>query len=235
MQSRLVWTMGVFVVGTLLTAVGAALSGYRHPSSADIKAIHAPSAPPGTSEIDAPTETSPEAVRSIRVHVVGAVREAGVYVIPRSARVQDAMRKAGGATEEADLEAVNLADMLKDGEQIRIPYRSERRAEVWEENANRTAVRSGARSGRYPFTRSSPRKPKETAPAPVIDETRPLDLNKASVEELQRLPGIGPTLAQRIVAYRRQHGPFQHPNEITNIPGISIKAYFSLRPYLVAR
>ena len=119
------------------------------------------------------------------VDVAGAVRRPGLYRLAQGTRIADAVRLAGGATAKADINLVNLAAPLADGEQVVVPARG-------------AAAQGGA------------------APSP----TAPLDLNTASLEQLDALPGIGPTTAQKILDYRQAHGAFHSFEELDAVPGI---------------
>jgi competence protein ComEA len=121
------------------------------------------------------------------VDVAGAVRRPGLYRLAPGARVDDALAAAGGATPRADLDAVNRAAPLADGEQIVVPARG-----------------AAAAAGGAPGT---------AAGAPV-------DLNSATAEQLDTLPGIGPATAEKIVAYRQQHGAFHSLAELDAVSGI---------------
>jgi len=122
------------------------------------------------------------------VDVAGAVRRPGLHELPPGTRIADAVAAAGGATAKADINAVNLAAPIADGEQIVVPARGSGAA--------------GASSG--------------GAPSP----TAPLDLNSASLEQLDALPGIGPATAQKILDYRQAHGSFHSIAELDAVPGI---------------
>ena len=122
------------------------------------------------------------------VDVAGAVRRPGLHELAPGTRIADAVAAAGGATAKADLNAVNLAAPIADGEQIVVPARGSGAA--------------GASSG--------------ATPSP----TAPLDLNSASLEQLDALPGIGPTTAQKILDYRQAHGSFHSVAELDAVPGI---------------
>jgi competence protein ComEA len=119
------------------------------------------------------------------VDVAGAVRRPGLYRLAAGTRIADAVARAGGAGPKADLDLVNLAAPLADGEQVVVPQRG--------------AVAAG--SGE---------------PSP----TAPLDLNSASAEQLDALPGIGPETAAKIVAFREAHGPFRTVEGLDAVPGI---------------
>src|SRR5215218_4809228 len=134
------------------------------------------------------------------VHVAGAVRQPGVYRLRAGARVADAVRRAGGARRRADLGAVNLAAELQDGRQVLVPLRAE----------GGGVAASGAAGG--PAT-------------PGV----PLDLNTATVEQLDALDGIGPATAQQIVDYREAHGGFGSVEELDQVPGIGETRLAALR------
>jgi competence protein ComEA len=149
------------------------------------------SRPAGTTidALAAATDTGSEDVVDLTVHVAGAVRRPGVYLLPEGSRVDDAIRAAGGARPTAALDQVNLAALLIDGQQVIVP--------------RQTA------GGAVPAPAASP-----SAPA------APVNLNTATLEDLDGLPGIGPVTAQKIIDYRAEHGPFASVDELDAIPGI---------------
>jgi competence protein ComEA len=141
-------------------------------------------------------DSGSEGSRSVVVHVAGAVRRPGVYRMRASARVDDAVGRAGGATRRADLSQVNLAAQVEDGRQVLVPEK----------------VRAGAAGV-----------PAETAPEV------PLNLNTATLEQLDELDGIGPATAQSILDYREEHGGFGSVEELGEVPGIGEVRLASLR------
>jgi competence protein ComEA len=140
----------------------------------------------------------------VLVDVAGAVHRPGVYRLRSGARVADAVARAGGARRRADLSAVNLAAKLEDGRQILVPVRTP----------------AGAAAG--PVSSGVPGAP----PAP------PVDLNTATLEQLDSLDGVGPVTAQKILAYRQQHGGFGSVDELGQIPGIGPKRLAALRDHV---
>lgn len=124
------------------------------------------------------------------VDVAGAVRRPGLYRLREGSRIDDAIAAAGGATGKAQLDTVNLAAPVADGEQVLVPGRG---------------VASAAASS-----------PSGGAASP----SAPLDLNTATAEQLDALPGIGPVTAQKIIDYRTAHGPFHAVDELQGVPGI---------------
>ncbi len=144
----------------------------------------APPPPLITAQVTATTATA------LVVDVVGAVRHPGLLRLPQDSRVADALARAGGATPRAQLELVNLAAPVADGEQIVVPRRG-------------SASAGGAGAG--PSAAAS---------------TGPLHLNTATLEQLDGLPGVGPVTAQKILDYRQAHGAFSSVDELDAIPGI---------------
>lgn len=133
------------------------------------------------------------------VHITGAVPRPGVYALPQGARVQDAISAAGGFLAEAEKSGINLARALEDGEQLDIPFVE----------------------GFSPVIAT----PMET----FIPTSDLININTATVSELDTLPGIGPTTAQKIVDYRDSHGPFLNIEDIVNVSGIGPTTYDRIR------
>lgn len=149
----------------------------------------------------------------VTVHVAGAVRRPGLYKLPAGARVDDALRRAGGPARRADLTAVNLAAKLEDGRQILVPRRAPEGA---------GGGGGGAAGGGSPVAAGG--QAAAGAPAP------PINLNTATLEQLDTLDGVGPGIAQRILDYREQHGGFRRVEELAEVPGIGDKRLATLTP-----
>ena len=155
----------------------------------------------------------------IVIYIDGCVAHPDVYELPTSARVKDSIDRAGGLTSDADVAALNLASELHDGEKVHIPRGGE--------DATLTQDSTGAASGdSYRQDRGASTTRKGHAP------TRPISLNKASKNELLELPGVGPAMADRIIADRREHGPFKHVEDLKRVKGIGSKKFEKLRKYL---
>lgn len=149
------------------------------------------SAAPTVTPLPAPTRPAEAAVAKLFViDVAGAVRRPGLYRLRSGSRIDDAIAAAGGPTAKAQLDAVNLAAPIADGEQVVVPGRGV----------------AGA--------------PAATPPAAGSSPSAPLDLNTATAEQLDSLPGIGPVTAQKILDYRQEHGAFHSVAELEGVPGI---------------
>lgn len=138
---------------------------------------------------------SPPSPAPLHVHITGAVVQPGVYSLPVGTMVQDAVAAAGGPSSDAALQAVNLAQPLADGIRITIP----RQADLEDAQTAPPTFISGGSS-----TQSGER----------------ININTADAPALERLPGIGPSLAQKIVDFRESHGPFGQPEDLQAVPGI---------------
>ncbi len=133
------------------------------------------------------------------VHVLGEVAEPGLYILDPDARLVDALAAAGGALDTADLQAVNLARPVSDGEQIVVP-------------AQGTGPAADGGAG-----------------ASAVGADGRVDLNAATQADLETLPRIGPALAQRILDWREQNGRFRAVEDLLAVPGIGDKLLAGLR------
>ncbi|HST04854.1 MAG TPA: ComEA family DNA-binding protein [Chloroflexia bacterium] len=158
---------------------------------------------------------------TIQVYVTGAVAQPGVYALPEGSRVQDAIAAAGGALIQADLEGINLAERLQDEAHIMISRRDDSTASSVQQPAS-----SVSRSSSIPITGQSG--PADSKGLP----STPVDINTATAEELQTLPGIGPSLAARILADRDQNGPYGSIEDLTRVTGIKEGIMAKIRAYI---
>lgn len=213
------YLLSLAVVGLLAYGVGRGESKVSPAIGASVNA-----APPAEiiplEPAPEPTPAETEPVRkppqdsTLVVHVAGAVQKPGVYTLPPNSRVGDAIEQAGGARADADTNALNLAEALQDGQQVYVPTKTE--TPTTPPPAHKTAS--------------------SAAQTPARKQARfPIDLNRASAEELEQLPGIGPVLAQRIVEYRQQVGRFESVDELRNVRGIGPKRLEQIRPLVVVR
>ncbi len=136
-------------------------------------------------------------VEVVVLHVLGAVAEPGIVELPLGARVVDALAAAGGPTPDADLAGVNLARIVADGEQLRVP-----------------------RVGEVPVTGPA---------APGASSDGRVNINTADAAALETLPGVGPAIAARIIAWRDENGPFRSVDELTAVSGIGERTLAGMR------
>ena len=144
-------------------------------------------------------ETGADAQLILEVYITGAVVNPGVYAVRPDQRVGDVLELAGGPTDAADLERVNLAAHVTDAAHYRVPTAGSR-----EEPAGPGAASAGV----------------DTTTAAAGDCAQPIDINTATATCLQTLPGIGAARADAIIAHRQETGPFSAPDGITAVPGI---------------
>lgn len=163
--------IAIFVL-VCVVSVGVVASGHSQPIAEAVPIVVAPP--------------------KIMVDVAGGVKSPGVYSLPANSRVMDAISAAGGAIKDADTSDINLARIVKDGEQVYVDLA--------------TAMNSNVH-GR--------------APVRVIKKkTGPININRATAGELDSLPGIGPVLASRIIDYRNTNGPFITVDDLQKVSGI---------------
>lgn len=186
-----------------------AATGSGRPAEAGYGTGSAPTGAPGAEGSSGARGSSTSGVdvsspsRAAIVHVAGAVRRPGVYQLGSGARVQDAVRRAGGATAKADVNAINLAAPVQDGVQVVVPRRG----------AAAAAAAAGSPAGVAP--------------------SAPVNLNTATAEQLDTLDGVGPATAAKILEYRTQHGGFRSIDDLGQISGIGPKRLAALRGKVV--
>jgi competence protein ComEA len=155
-----------------------------------------PSGGEAPSDGEAPTTTD---VTTVVVHAAGAVNAPGIYQVPSDARLADVVAAAGGATVDADLDRVNLAAAVEDGQQVYVPRVGEAASSI--------PPPGGGSSG----------------------SSEPVNVNTADAGLLESLPGVGPATAQAIIAYRDEHGAFATVDELLDVPGIGDAKLAQLR------
>jgi competence protein ComEA len=155
---------------------------------------------PASVKIERPASTA------ALVHVAGAVRHPGVYRLHDGDRVKDAVKRAGGARTGADVNAINLAAKVADGQQVVVP----RRGAAPPAAGDAGVVEGAAGAASQP----------------------PVSLNSASAAQLDTLDGVGPATAQKIVAYRTEHGGFRSVDDLANVPGIGPKKLAAIKPHV---
>jgi competence protein ComEA len=192
-------------LGVVVCFLGARYLGSQVPrgGAAEVGAQPAVTRPEAAPAPSATVTVGRAGAGRVTVHVAGAVRRPGVYRFAAGARVNDALRRAGGPRPRADLDAVNLAAKLDDGRQILVPLRAA------------TAPAPG---------------PAAAATGAAAAPRQPVNLNTATLEQLDTLDGVGPGIAQRILDHRAQHGGFRRVEELGEVPGIGAKRLATLTP-----
>jgi len=178
------------------------MHGQARGSAAPASAASASATRSGAESGSGSVRLEPRPAAVALVHVAGAVRSPGVYRLRDGERVQDAVRRAGGPRAGADLNALNLAAKVADGQQVVVPRRG----------AAGDATVAGTAAG-------------EAGGPPQA----PVSLNTATAEQLDTLDGVGPATASKILDYRRQHGGFRSIDDLGEIPGIGPKRLAALR------
>lgn len=161
---------------------------------------------PGATEPEAPNSNRAEEPGQIVVHVAGAVHRAGVVELAAGSRIHEAISAAGGSTAEADLNQLNLAARMEDGQKLLVPRAGEQLPAADGKALPGAASAEGSPAGGR------------------------INLNTASAEELGTLPRVGPVLAQRIVDWRRDHGRFTVVEELDAVDGVGPKMLAALLP-----
>ena len=149
----------------------------------------------------------------IKIHITGQVKNSGIFELEYGSRISDAIEKAGGLTEFANLEDVNLAYTLEDGQKLYIPSSEEKEVEYITENNGENIVQ-------------------ETN---VSSSNKVINVNKADSSQLETIPGIGPSMAEKIVNYREENGNFQTVEDLKNVSGIGEKKFESMREYVCVK
>ena len=166
----------------------------------------------------------------LRVQVSGEVLEPGIYELPKNSRVEEAVNAAGGFTENADVDKVNLVRKLRDGMQVKVPALKAGKAGVGKKAGSNVSGASGSlrSSGSVGSTRNSKNAKSAGSKQKLVGSVR---INSASAKELEALPGVGPALAQRIVTERNK-GRFTSADDLLRVPGIGKAKLEKMRNYI---
>ena len=242
-------SVGIVAILVLLTIVVGIFSFRPASSSPGIVFQEAPTQAPvsASPETAPPVSEKPGAAAPavlplprIAVHVTGAVKKPGVYHLPMDARHEDALKAAGGAKPEANLDALNLAARVEDGVQLYFPTRQEQPKGMAQAayDAGEAAVVSVAK----PATKTTAPAAKSAEPSSSRTRrssgklTTPgqgfVNINTADAQTLQKLPNIGPAMAERILAFRKEIGKFQAPEDLLQVSGIGEKKFAKMKPFV---
>lgn len=153
------------------------------------------------------------------IHITGSVKNPGIVKLKEGSRIEDAIESAGGLTENADITKVNLAYVVEDGTKIKIPSASEE--DIGDEDI--IDSKSGDNIIIKENTVSS------------NNSTQTININKATEKEFETLPGIGPSLASKIIEYRNQNGKFESIEDIKNVNGIGDNKYEKIKDLITVK
>ena len=152
----------------------------------------------------------------IAVHIIGEVKKEGIIYLEEGSRVADAIEKAGGETKEADLSKINLAYILQDGEKIYVPNKNDNITEyITIENGNNLITEGNNTSNN------------------LKGENDKVNINTATLNELDSLPGIGPSTAQKIIDYREENGNFKTIEDLQNVKGIGDAKFEEIKDKII--
>ena len=151
-----------------------------------------------------------EETTEIAVHITGEVKKQGLIYLKEGARVADAIEKAGGETKNADLSQINLAYVLQDGQKIYVPNKNEKISQYITGNSGNNNTEENNNSN-------------------LNKEDTKVNINTANQNELDSLPGIGPSIAQKIIDYREENGKFKNIEELQNVKGIGDAKYEEIK------
>ena len=150
----------------------------------------------------------------IKIHIIGEVTEEGIIELEEGERISDAIEKAGGVTQNADLSKVNLAYILQDGQKLYIPSMNDEKDVQYISTENGEGI---------------------IAETNINDKSginKKVNINKASQSDLENIPGVGPSLAQKIISFRDENGKFKNVEDLKNVSGIGDKKFESIKDYV---
>lgn len=165
-------------------------------------------------------------IDNIIIYITGGVKKEGVYELPDGSRISDAIEQAEGLKANADTSSINLAYKLEDGMKIKIPLQGEK---VVNSNINSTNVYMTQSSGLD--TENS----NVNLSGSVQKKQQKININKATQEELETLSGIGPSIANKIVQYRKENGSFKSVEDVKNVSGIGDNKFNEIKDSIVVK
>ena len=166
--------------------------------------------------------------RELVVYVSGAVEKPGLVHLAPDARLDDALKQVR-LSEDADLESMNPAEKLKDGQKITVPHKIVSSAAGLSTVDNPVQNGNNAKSNMLPGVNTAGLSTANSGTSGLVGSSSSnngkININTADKEELDKLPGVGPALADRIIQYRTEHGAFVTPEDLQNVSGIGTKTY----------
>jgi len=174
-----------------------------------------------------------EPEEEIKVYVVGEVNNPGVVTLKKGQLIYDAIELAGGPTEKADVENINMVYELKENVMVRVKSKEENQPDKTEEE-NRTLKNDG-NSGISIIRDSAGAVVEENNNDNKGTTSSKININTASADELMTLPGIGPSTAEKIISYREQNGEFKKIEDIMNVSGIGEGKFNKMKDYITVK
>ena len=153
----------------------------------------------------------------IVVHITGAVCNEGVYELDENSRIADVIKMAGGLKEDVDLKQINLAYMLEDGMKINIPSKDDKTTDNNIENDETYITKEDVTSSNN---------------TNLNNKISKININTATQEELETLPGIGPSIATKIINFRKENGKFKKIVDIKNVNGIGESKFNKIKEFI---
>ncbi len=185
--------------------------------------------PPPPAQTSAVPEAAPKREARLYVDVAGSVRRPSLYVLPAGSRIMQAIRAAGGPSADADLDAVNLAQKVTDGEKVFVPRRGTPLRPVSPPEAAASSIASDAPPSLV-LPKTSGKGGHSNKMTAGSGEQ--IALNTATAEQLERLPGVGPSMAGRILAYRQQAGGFGKSEDLMQVVGLGPKKFAKIAAFV---
>ena len=155
-------------------------------------------------------EKSKEDDEEIYIHITGEIKNEGVITLKKGSRIIDAIEKAGGVTENADLSKINLVYILSDGQKLVIPRQND--------HSNEPIITT---EGGTKIIQSE-----------INERTQKININTATQTELETITGVGPSLAGKIIEYRKKNGKFKRKEDLKNVSGIGESKYETLKEFI---
>ena len=171
-----------------------------------------------TNENDTQNNQKETNENKIIIHITGEIKKEGIYELKENSRIADAIEAAGGVTENADLDEVNLAFVLSDGQKIYIPNKNEK-----EISGEKVYIMAG--SGNNVIVEDKVERGKK----------QKVNINEAKQEDFEQLPGIGPSIAKKIIEYREQNGKFTSIDELQEVKGIGEAKFENIKEYIMVK
>lgn len=160
--------------------------------------------------------------KKIMVYITGEVKNPGIYELEENSRIKDVIEKAGGLKETADITDINLATILQDEDKITIPSKEENK----QEKQNTENIQSNKQSK---TTEKSQNTTSISTNTTGKNQNTKVNINTATQTELETLPGIGPSIASKIMSYRKENGKFKSIEEIKKVSGIGESKYANIK------